>query len=194
MSSAHCIVDSSAHSPIFLSLHLRQSSFSNLSIALPTSQLILQPFRCFIYVTGQSPTLPLLHLRHSSFSNPSVASPTSQLILQPFFRVSYVTGFSLTSPGEPPMIPIQAYRKKVPGRRPGAPWLDYTPGYCGTLANYICYSRMKGMNPAHVEVRQKRQCFGGSGKKLLERKRETTACCHLGGFPHLCTHSWNIPH
>ena len=74
------------------------------SVALPTSQLILQPFRCFTYVTAHSPTLPSLYLRHSSFSNPSVALPTSQLILQPFFCFSYVKGSSLTSPGEPPMV------------------------------------------------------------------------------------------
>ena len=109
---------SSAHSPSFQSLHLRHNSFrfsnfpslhlrhtsfSNPSVALPTSQFILQLFRCFTYVTVHSPALPLLHLRHSSFSNSSVASTTSQLILQPFFRFSYVTGSSLTSPGEPPM-------------------------------------------------------------------------------------------
>ena len=52
---------SRAHSPIFPSLHLRHSSFSNSSGALPTSQLILQPFRRFTYVTAHSPTLPLLH-------------------------------------------------------------------------------------------------------------------------------------
>ena len=64
------------------SLHLRHSSFrfSKLSITSPTSQLILQPFRRFIYVTN-------------SFSNPFVASPTLQFILQPFFRFSYITGF-----------------------------------------------------------------------------------------------------
>ena len=56
-------------------------SFSNLSVASPTSQIILQPFRRFTYVTA--------------FSNPSVASPTSQIILQPFFRFFYVTGSSL---------------------------------------------------------------------------------------------------
>ena len=106
---------SSAHSPTFLSLHLRHNSFSNSSVALPTSQLILQPFRCFTYVTAHSPillsllirhrvfilqpfhrftyatvhspTLLLLHLRHNSLSNPSFASPTSQG----------------SSPGEPPM-------------------------------------------------------------------------------------------
>ena len=55
-------------------------SFSNLSVASPTSQLILQPFRRFTYVTAHSPILPLLHLRHSSFSNPSFASPTSQAL------------------------------------------------------------------------------------------------------------------
>ena len=66
------------------------------SIALPTSQLILQPFHCFTYITAYSPTLPLLYLHHSSFSNPSIASPTSQLILQPFRHFTYVTGHSPT--------------------------------------------------------------------------------------------------
>ena len=67
------------------SLYLRHSSFSNPSIALPTSQLILQPFRRFTYVTARSPTLPLLFLRHSSFSNPSD-------------RFTYVTAQSPTLP------------------------------------------------------------------------------------------------
>ena len=86
---------SKAHSPNFPSLHLRRNSFSNPSVALPTSQLIFQPFRCFTYVTVHSPTLlslllrcssahsptfPSLHLRHNSFSNPSFASPTSQAL------------------------------------------------------------------------------------------------------------------
>ena len=55
-------------------------SFSKLSFASPTSQLILQLFHRFTYVTAHSPTLPLLHLRHSSFLNPSFASPTSQAL------------------------------------------------------------------------------------------------------------------
>ena len=59
------------------SLHLRHSSFSNTSVALPTSQLILQSIRCFTYVTGHSPTL---------------------------LSLSYVTGSSLTSPGKPPTM------------------------------------------------------------------------------------------
>ena len=54
---------SSAHSRNFPSLHLRRSSFSNPSFALPTSQLLLQPFRCFTYVTAHSPTLLSLLLR-----------------------------------------------------------------------------------------------------------------------------------
>ena len=60
-----------AHSPTFPSLHLRHNSFSNPFVALPTSQLILQPFRCFTYVTAlfptlifASPTSQALHLRH----------------------------------------------------------------------------------------------------------------------------------
>ena len=47
-----------AHSSIFPSLHLRHSSFSSPSIALPTSQLILQPSFRFSYVTGSSLTSP----------------------------------------------------------------------------------------------------------------------------------------
>ena len=87
---------SRAHSPTLPLIHLHHSSFSNPSVALLTSQLILQPFRCFIYVTAHSPTLPLLHLRHISFSNTSVALPTSQLILQPFRCFTYVTAHSPT--------------------------------------------------------------------------------------------------
>ena len=92
-----------AHSPTLPSLYLRHNSFSNPSVASPTSQfihelcsfsklsvtspttqliLILQAFRHFTYVTAQSPTLPSLYLHHSSFSNPFVTSPTSQFILQ----------------------------------------------------------------------------------------------------------------
>ena len=115
----HCFTYITAHSPTLPSLYLRHSSFSNPSVASPTSQLILQPFfpslhlrhrsfsqpfHRFNLVTAHSPTLPSLYLRHSSFSNLSVASPTSQFILQHFFRLSYVTGSSLTSPGEPPMV------------------------------------------------------------------------------------------
>ena len=59
---------SSAHSPTFPSLHLRHNSFSNPSVALPTSQLILQHFRCFTYVTVHSPILLLLLLRHKLFT------------------------------------------------------------------------------------------------------------------------------
>ena len=56
------------------------TSFSKLFVTSPPSQLILQPFRRFIYVTAHSPTVPLLHQRHISFSNPSLASPTSQAL------------------------------------------------------------------------------------------------------------------
>ena len=44
------------HSPTLPSLHLRHSSFSNPSVASPTSRLILKPFR--------SPTSQALDLRH----------------------------------------------------------------------------------------------------------------------------------
>ena len=42
--------------------------FCNSSVALPTSQLILQPFRFFSYVTVHSPTLISLLLRHRLFT------------------------------------------------------------------------------------------------------------------------------
>ena len=110
-------------SPTSPSLHLRHNSFSDPSVALPTSQLILRPFFRFSYVTAHSPTLlslllrhrpftyvtwraamsrahsptfPLLRLRHSSFSNRSVALLPSQLILQPFRRFTYITVHSPT--------------------------------------------------------------------------------------------------
>ena len=68
MSSAITLTMSSAHSPTFPSLHLRHNSFSNPSVTLPTSQLILQPFRRFTYVTVHSPTLLSLFLRHKLFT------------------------------------------------------------------------------------------------------------------------------
>ena len=49
------------------SLENEHSPFSKPSIALPTSQLILQSFRCFTYIATHSPTLLLLLLRHSFF-------------------------------------------------------------------------------------------------------------------------------
>ena len=68
MSSAMTITMSFAHSPTLPSLHLRHSSFSNPSVALPTSQFILQHFRCFTYVTAHSATLLSLLLRHRLFT------------------------------------------------------------------------------------------------------------------------------
>ena len=57
-----------AELPVFQSLNLRHSSFSNPSLALPTSQLILQPFCCFTYATVHSPTFLSLLLRHRIFT------------------------------------------------------------------------------------------------------------------------------
>ena len=62
------VAESSAHSPTFPSLHLRHSSFSNSSVVSPTSQFILQLFRCFTYITAHSPTLVSLLLRHRLFT------------------------------------------------------------------------------------------------------------------------------
>ena len=46
------------HSPTLPSLYLRHSSFSNPSVASPTSQFILQPFFRFYYVTSSSLNSP----------------------------------------------------------------------------------------------------------------------------------------
>ena len=54
--------------PNFPSLHLRHNSFSNLSVALPTPQFILQPFGCFTKVTVHSPTPLSLLIRHRLFT------------------------------------------------------------------------------------------------------------------------------
>ena len=61
-------IGSSAHSPTFPSLRLCHSSFSNPSIDLLASQLILQPFHCFTYITAHSPTLLLLLLCYRLFT------------------------------------------------------------------------------------------------------------------------------
>ena len=82
------------HSPTLMSLYPHHSSFSNPSVASPTSQLILQHLCHFTYITAHSPTLPLLHLCHSSFSKLSVTSPTSHLILQTSRCFIYVTAHS----------------------------------------------------------------------------------------------------
>ena len=46
------------HSPTLPSLYLHHSSFSNPSVASPTSQFILQPFFRFSYVTSSSLNSP----------------------------------------------------------------------------------------------------------------------------------------
>ena len=56
------------NSPTLPLLYLHHSSFSNPSLALPTSQLILQPFRCFTYVTAHSLTLLSLLLCQRIFT------------------------------------------------------------------------------------------------------------------------------
>ena len=125
-------VTAHSDSPSFPSLHLRHKSFSNPSVALPTSfsnlsvasltsQVILQPFRRFIYcsfsnLSVASPTSqvilqPFRRFTYCSFSNLSVASLTSQVILQPFFTFSYVTSTSLNLPWRAVHVVLQ-FRKK----------------------------------------------------------------------------------
>ena len=139
------------------SLYLRHSSFSSPSVALPTSQLILQPFR-FSYVTSSSLTslasrlwcihlcnnkvrarsrsFPSLHLRHSSFSSPSVALPTSQLILQPFFLFSYVTSSSLTSLASRPWS-MHLCNNKVRAHSPSFRHFTYVTAHSLTLISLL---------------------------------------------------------
>ena len=61
------------HSPTLPSLYLHHSSFSNPSIASPTSQFILQPFFHFSYVTSSSLNSPgeppmLCYVVHASLT------------------------------------------------------------------------------------------------------------------------------
>ena len=99
------------HSPTLTSLHVRYSSFSNPSTALPTSQLILQLFRCFTYVICTSPTSQLILQPFCRFTQVTAhstvllllhyiicTSPTSQLIFQPFRRFIYVAAHCPTIP------------------------------------------------------------------------------------------------
>ena len=53
-----CFTYVTAHSPTLPSLYLRRSSFSNPSVASPTSQFILQAFFRFSFDTGFSLTSP----------------------------------------------------------------------------------------------------------------------------------------
>ena len=64
-----------AHSPTLPSLYLRHSSFSNPSVASPTSQLILHP-------SFASPTSQDFHLRHLA------SRPCWKLIFHHFYRDS----------------------------------------------------------------------------------------------------------
>ena len=73
-----CKGEPEPHSSTLTLLHLRYSSFCNPSAALPTSQLILQPFHRFTYIIG--------------------TSPTSQLILQHFCCFIYATAHSTALP------------------------------------------------------------------------------------------------
>ena len=88
-------------SPTFPSLHLCHSSFSNPSLALPTSQS-----------SAHSPCFPSLHLRHNSFSNSSLALPTSQIILQTFRCFTYITAHS------PTLLSLQDFHLRHLASRP----------------------------------------------------------------------------
>ena len=91
-------VTSIAHSPTFPSLHLCHSLFSNPSVALPTSQLILQPFRCFTHVIAHSPnpsfasTSQALHLRHLA-SRPCSSFYCTTVFLFHHINVQYSINF-----------------------------------------------------------------------------------------------------
>ena len=108
-----------AHSPIFTSLHLRHSSFTNPSVALPTPQLIAQPFRSFTYITAHSPTLLSLPLRHRLFTY-APGEPPMLVIFLPGIRAHSLifpslhlrhSSFSNTSDALPtPQLILQPFR------------------------------------------------------------------------------------
>ena len=95
---------SRAHSPSFPLLYLCHSSFSKLSVSLPTSQFILQPFRRFTYVTAHSPTLLSLLLHHRLFTyvtwraahGSQLTSLKSILILPSHLRFDLTKGLFLS--------------------------------------------------------------------------------------------------
>ena len=118
-----------AHSPTLPSLYLRHSSFSNPSVALPTSQLILQPFRPF--------------LRHRSFSNPSFAYPTSQalhlrhLASRPCLNRNV---FQLTQPHHAASFPITKLTARLArcGRtKPGSTTRNIWNAFCRHSNSYL---------------------------------------------------------
>ena len=125
----------------------RLCSFTNPSVALPTSQLILiiQSIRRFIYIIDHYQTLPLLHLRNSSFSNPSVTSPTSHALHLRHMYFTYVTCTSPTSPGEPPMCqtPLEPNSRYTSGYLVSRATCFLRPLYCTTsvsLNKHVSYS------------------------------------------------------
>ena len=97
------------------------SSFSKISVASPTSQLVLQPFRrltyiiahsepfrCFTYVTVHSPTILSLLLRH-------------KLIFQTFHHFTYVTTYSPTLP------PLYLHHNSFSNPSVASPTLQFIP-------------------------------------------------------------------
>ena len=72
------------------SLYLRHSSFSNPSVASPTSQFILQPFFRFCYVTSSS--------LNSPGDPPMFLIEWAELILEPLHHFTYVRTHSPTLP------------------------------------------------------------------------------------------------
>ena len=123
-----------AHSPTFPSLYLRHSSFSNPSIASPTSQFILQPFFCFSYVTSSSQDSP---------GEPPMTSCTNLA----------TTRSSICQSSEPPFILF--HEPAVRPCRPGVPNLFITadiersdrPPICFTI---ICVGKQYSLFKARL--------------------------------------------
>ena len=147
------------HSPTLTSLQLSHSLLSNIYITSHMSQLILQPFRCFIYLTDTSPTSPdmvlrhsptltSLHLTHSSFSNTCVVLPTSQLILQLFRRFTYVTAHSTTRSVASPTSDTSPTSPDKQGRfLKGVASLCYNQIFCSLK---LCTTQVKNILFSHV--------------------------------------------
>ena len=109
--------------PSFPLLHLRHSSFSKSSVALPTSQLILQPLFRFSYVTGSSLTSPgappmgSYHIQYFLSDSISSTTKTKWIIWQrcynysPIFLLQYYIIIRVCCPRGSP--PLQAQKPKL---------------------------------------------------------------------------------
>ena len=85
-----------AHSPTLPSLYLDHSSFSNPSVASPTSRLIIQPFFRFSYVAGSSLGEPPMLKSEYALYRVKKCSQENMTLEKIFIFVSRATSLSLS--------------------------------------------------------------------------------------------------